>query len=739
MVDVRRKLRGAGWVPPRLFTVPLVLCVTLSALIGAAAGAAYAASVSDNFNRVNGALGSNWSTVAGTTAPAIANNVLQAGTAGRVNSAFWSGSSFGSDQFSQAIMPSSSGTQFGPGVAVRLAGSRGYFLWYGNSANTVSLWRMDSATSWTQLRASSALTISASDVWKVQVVGSTLSGYQNGNLVVQVTDGTYASGSPGVWLYYSANRIDNWSGGDVTTGTASYTVGGSVSGLSGTLVLQDNGGDDRTVTADGGFTFATPVAAGSAYSVTVKSKPAGQSCAVANGSGTVSGNVTNVTVICAGSTASASDDFNRADGVLGNSWTAFDEGGLGISSQTVIGTSSSGVSGNIRSGEGYIPDQYSQIEVTASQLSGTQWIGASVRSQSGGKDAYVGVYAWNSGSPGLVLYRRSAGVLSQIAPVYDSGPLAAGTKLKLMAVGSTIAFLQDGVERMAVYDDGLSGGSPGIMISGSARADNWYGGSAGFELHFLGTDANGVESYDAISATNGYGPEVVRILRPTNPVGTPHNFLYALPVEPGLGTTYGDGLDALRALNAQNKYNVTIIEPTFAGNPWYADNPLDPNLRHETFMTAELQPWVTAHLATTSAEQHWLIGLSKSGLGAEDLLFKHPDLFTQAATWDFPADMSSYSLYGAGESYGTEDNFQTNYRLTPAFVDARKSPFLAHSRLWIGGYQTFQTDVSDFDALLTSDGIPHLAETPPQPMAHRWDSGWLPIALAALQKNGAAL
>ena len=42
-----------------------------------------------------------------------------------------------------------------------------------------------------------------------------------------------------------------------TTNVTSFSVGGSVSGLSGTVVLQDNGGDDLSVTANGSFTFAT--------------------------------------------------------------------------------------------------------------------------------------------------------------------------------------------------------------------------------------------------------------------------------------------------------------------------------------------------------------------------------------------------------------------------------------------------------------------------------------------------
>ena len=42
----------------------------------------------------------------------------------------------------------------------------------------------------------------------------------------------------------------------VTCATGYYSVGGTVSGLSGSLVLQDNSGDNLAVTANGSFTFA---------------------------------------------------------------------------------------------------------------------------------------------------------------------------------------------------------------------------------------------------------------------------------------------------------------------------------------------------------------------------------------------------------------------------------------------------------------------------------------------------
>jgi 6-phosphogluconolactonase (cycloisomerase 2 family) len=80
-----------------------------------------------------------------------------------------------------------------------------------------------------------------------------------------------------------------------------FAVGGMLSGLSGSgLVLQNNGGERLPVAANGAFSFTTLLAAGAAYSVTVSAQPntPGESCAVANGSGTVSAAVTTVAVTC---------------------------------------------------------------------------------------------------------------------------------------------------------------------------------------------------------------------------------------------------------------------------------------------------------------------------------------------------------------------------------------------------------------------------------------------------------
>ena len=65
-------------------------------------------------------------------------------------------------------------------------------------------------------------------------------------------------------------------------------------------------------------------------------------------------------------------------------------------------------------------------------------------------------------------------------------------------------------------------------------------------------------------------------------------------------------------------------------------------MNYETFVATILTQWVDSTFATTGTEKNLLLGFSKSGYGALDLLFKHPTVFSAAAAWDFPADMSNY-------------------------------------------------------------------------------------------------
>lgn len=104
----------------------------------------------------------------------------------------------------------------------------------------------------------------------------------------------------------------------VTCTTNTHSVGGTITGLTGTgLVLQDNGADDLAVISSGAFAFSTPVPEGGAFAVTVKAQPSSppQTCTVSNGVGTVgSADVMGVVVVCATANLylSANDGTNGA-------------------------------------------------------------------------------------------------------------------------------------------------------------------------------------------------------------------------------------------------------------------------------------------------------------------------------------------------------------------------------------------------------------------------------------------
>ena len=102
--------------------------------------------------------------------------------------------------------------------------------------------------------------------------------------------------------------------------------------------------------------------------------------------------------------------------------------------------------------------------------------------------------------------------------------------------------------------------------------------------------------------------------------------------------------------------------------------------------------------------------------------------------------MPTYNYLGSSPAanYGTDGNFQVNYRLSQSFLDAHKAPFLTSNRIWIGSYQLFRTDVADYDSMLTSDGILHTTESPTN-MPHEWYGGWVPLALKGLSQDSANL
>ena len=84
----------------------------------------------------------------------------------------------------------------------------------------------------------------------------------------------------------------------VVCSSESFTVGGSISGLSGTVILQNNGGDNLTLSTNGEFSFQSKVAKGSEYFVSVKTNPSPLTCSASSNRGIIDSDIDTVSVTC---------------------------------------------------------------------------------------------------------------------------------------------------------------------------------------------------------------------------------------------------------------------------------------------------------------------------------------------------------------------------------------------------------------------------------------------------------
>jgi len=180
-------------------------------------------------------------------------------------------------------------------VGGTVSGLNGTVVLQNNLTNDISITTNSSYTFSTQLTNGSNYSVTV----KTQPTGQTCT----------VTNGTGTINSANIT---NANVT-------CTTNPVYYSIGGVVTGLSGTMVLQNNGGDNKTVTNTSGninFTFPTLVLNGATYLATVLQNPIGQSCTVTNGSGSVSGaNVSSILVSCVNAPSTGEVSIHVADGI----------------------------------------------------------------------------------------------------------------------------------------------------------------------------------------------------------------------------------------------------------------------------------------------------------------------------------------------------------------------------------------------------------------------------------------
>ena len=278
----------------------------------------------------------------------------------------------------------------------------------------------------------------------------------------------------------------------------------------------------------------------------------------------------------------------------------------------------------------------------------------------------------------------------------------------------------------------------GLKIAGVGAQITVAGGlGAAFVQVFSPSTSGHVTTYSTFSELNNTGSagdQDMRVLVPDSPSGSyPHGFLWLLPVEPGQGTTFGDSIAVIQALDAQNQYNLTCIQPGFPIDPWYGNNVDDPQTQQETFML-QLVQWAKDNLATTGTEKHYLIGFSKSGFGGEVLFLRNQSVFSAVASWDTACDLQTLGEYDETPVFGEQSNLDNYSLYNPNLTTWKAEGDTATvNRIWLGAGINLITQTSDYAGRLTADGILNTYSFV-EADSHAWDPspGWVAPALAAM-------
>lgn len=184
-------------------------------------------SVLDDFNRADGGLGANWTSIVGPL-NIFTNRVSSTATGD--NCSTWTATVFAANHLAQIVVaaPSADSTG-GAGPGVRLGGTndatlRGYVM--GANSDRVTLYRIDPGPTYTLIAATlnAADLFVANDVAKVVATGSAIGLYKNGTQTVGVgdtTDATYATGAPGLFFFSGqlSSFGDDWFASATTTTT----------------------------------------------------------------------------------------------------------------------------------------------------------------------------------------------------------------------------------------------------------------------------------------------------------------------------------------------------------------------------------------------------------------------------------------------------------------------------------------------------------------------------------------
>ena len=227
--------------------------------------------------------------------------------------------------------------------------------------------------------------------------------------------------------------------------------------------------------------------------------------------------------------------------------------------------------------------------------------------------------------------------------------------------------------------------------------------------------------------------------------GKKYRVLYVLPVEVGIGGRYNDGLLAVKAAGAADKYDLICVQMGLDTIPWYGDHASDPAVRQESYLKKVVVPLIEEKYPVLGGrEGRWLLGFSKSGWGAFSLILRDPQVWGRAAAWDAPLMLRQWvPAWGMEKVFGTVENFE-KYRVETLLRSADEE-FKREPRLALLGEMNFGANpkgeaVGKGHTVLAHElmdqlGVRHAYDDNVR-VGHAWETGWVERALELVAGMG---
>lgn len=285
-----------------------------------------------------------------------------------------------------------------------------------------------------------------------------------------------------------------------------------------------------------------------------------------------------------------------------------------------------------------------------------------------------------------------------------------------------------------VMAEGLTDGEVILLRDYLARKAN--GAGSIFRATTDYATVNGVRrysyqsSYVDSSADSSYANALDVLLPDTYDAGNTYPLIVVLGVEP-YTSSYADEMQVIQAAGLHNTHNAIFCRVNTRTSPWWGAK-ADGTVDYEKLVRDGLVPWMRANFPIVASRQGVsLLGYSKGGWGAYSLILRNPAAFGYAACWDAPLTSSYASMSSSGADVAIGSSAQWALYSPSAILAANVASVNDKTRLVLTGYNLFNTEVTAFASLLTSNSVAYTYDSTSR-ASHNANSGWMSGTVGAL-------